>query len=338
MKKFFLSAFAVLFCMALGAQEFGLKTLRLEARGDYQREYIDGDEVAGNSGFKGKFLNIRIDGNISKEFSYSYRQRLNKKNGDANFFDATDWLYLAYTKNNWQLSAGKQVVAIGGYEYDAAPIDLYACAEWWNMIPCYQWGGTVAYMMNEGKDNLSFQLCESPFRGALDDDMFAYNLMWVGSHGWFSTIYSVNMVEYRPGKFVNYISLGNKFNMGKVSFELDFMNRAASGQAFFGKDYSVVGTLAWRPTEKLNLFGKACYDVNETSTGKDYLVAPGTEITRVSAGVEYYPLKDARNDVRLHAVGAYSFGDNTNPAGALLDKQAYVTVGVTWRMNLLGFK
>lgn len=56
------------------------------------------------------------------------RHRLNKKNNDASFFDATDWLYLAYRKDNWELSAGKQVVAIGGYEYDAAPIDLYFCS------------------------------------------------------------------------------------------------------------------------------------------------------------------------------------------------------------------
>lgn len=338
MKKFLISVCATLFCMVIGAQEQNLLNLKIEARGDYQREYVEDEAIDGNCGFKGQFLNLRVDGNISKEFSYSYRQRLNKKNGDANFFDSTDWLYLAYTKDNWQLSAGKQVVAIGGYEYDAAPIDLYACAEWWYNVPCYQWGGTVAYMLNGGKDKFSFQLCESPFRGALDGDMFAYNLMWVGSHGWFNTIYSVNMIEYLPGKYVNYISLGNRFNMGKVSFDFDVMNRAASGQAFLGKDFSVIGKLAWRPTEKLNLFGKASYDVNNTSTGKDFLIAPDTEITRVSAGVEYFPLKDARNDVRLHAVAAYSFGENTNPTGVLLDNQAYITVGLTWRMNLLTFK
>lgn len=334
MKNTLLLGLALFCCSALYAQEQQLLNLRIEARGDYQREYIENSAIDENCGFKGKFLNIRVDGNISKEFSYSYRQRLNKEHSDASFFDATDWLYLTYKKNNWELSAGKQVVAIGGYEYDAAPIDLYFCSEWWQNIPCYQFGGSVAYNVS-GSDKFLFQLCESPFRGKLPDEMYAYNIMWVGSHGWFNTLYSVNFVEYLPGKFANYISLGNKFNVGKVTIDLDLMNRAASGQAFLGKDFSVIGKVAWQPTEKLNLFAKASYDVNNTSTGKDFLVTPDTEITRVGAGIEYFPLKDARNDVRIHAAGSFSFGDN---ASVLLDNQTYFSVGITWRMNLLTIK
>ena len=334
MKKIFFAILALAMCMSLSAQEQKLLNLRLEARGDYQREYLEESTIDENTGFKGKFLNLRLDGNINSEFSYSYRQRLNKKNGDASFFDATDWLYLTYSKNNWQLSAGKQVVAIGGYEYDAAPIDLYACSEWWQHINCYQWGGSIAYALNEGKDKIMFQLCESPFRVA-KEEMYAYNLMWVGSHGCFSTLYSVNMMEYLPGKFVNYISLGNRFDVGNVSVELDLMNRAASGQAFLAKDFSVIGKVAWRPCEKLNIFGKASYDVNNTENAKDYLVVADTEIKRVTAGVEYFPLKDGKNDIRLHAVGSYTFGDDAGASTVLLDKQTYITVGVTWKMDLL---
>lgn len=338
MKKVLLFGLAALFSATIFAQGQELLNLRFEARGDYQREYVDGSAVDENCGFKGQYLNVRADGNIGGGFSYSLRHRLNKQHSDASFFDATDWLYLAYRKDNWELSAGKQVVAIGGYEYDAAPIDLYFCSEWWNNVPCYRWGGTVAYSLNEGKDKLSLQLCESPFRGDSQEEMFAYNLMWVGSHGLFSTTYSVNFVEYLPGKFVNYISLGNRFSLGRFTVDLDVMNRAASGQAFIGKDFSVIGKVAWQPTNKLNVFAKASYDVNNADTGKDYLIAPDTEITRVGAGLEYFPLQDNRNDVRIHVVGSYSFGDNTNPAGVLLDKQTYLTMGITWRMNLLSLK
>lgn len=338
MKKGFLLGFATLLCATVFAQEQNLLNLKLEARGDYQREYIDGDAVDNNCGFKGKFLNVRADGDIGGGFSYSWRQRLNKEHSDASFFDATDWLYLAYKKDNWELSAGKQVVAVGGFEYDSAPIDLYFCSEWWYNLPCYKWGGTVGYTLNNGKDKFSFQLCESPFRLKGQEDMFAYNLMWTSSHDWFASSYSVNFVEYLPGKFVNYISLGNRFYVGNVTIDLDLMNRAASGQAFVGKDFSVIGKVAWMPTKKLNVFAKASYDVNNATTGKDYLIAPDTEITRVGAGVEYFPLQDGRNDVRIHAVGCYSFGENTNPAGVLIDQYTYLSVGITWRMNLLGLK
>lgn len=336
MKRLFSMGLLALFATVLYAQN-ELVNLRVEARADYQREYVDGDDIKENCGFEGKFLNIRMDGNIGKGFAYSYRQRLNKANKDQSFFDATDWIYLTYTKENWSVSAGKQVVGIGGYEYDRAPIDLYFCSEYWNNIPCYQFGVSGAYTTDSGSDKFLVQFCESPFNNEVND-MYAYNIMWYGNHGWFNTIYSVNMIEYAPGKYVNYIVLGNKFNIDRVSLELDVMNRAASGHTFIGKDVSVMGELSWRPNNRFNVFGKVTYDVNNTETVADLCVLPGTEVTRVGAGVEYYPLKDATNDVRLHASASYTFGDNGNVAGALLDKQTFLNVGLTWKMNLLKWK
>ena len=347
MKKAFFLGLAAFFGLALQAQEQqSLLNFRVEARGDYQHEYIQGATNDDATGFKGKFLNLRIDGNISEEFSYSYRQRLNKNHSDASFFDATDWVYLNWKKNNFDISAGKLVVAIGGYEYDIAPIDLYFCSEWWYNVPCYQLGVSAGYSFNEGKDKFLAQICESPFRGDVavvdadgnvvmkkQKDMYAYNFMWMGSHGWFNTLYSVNMMEYLPGKYVNYISLGNRFKFGKFTIDVDLMNRAASGQTFLFSDVSAITTIAWRPTEKLNLFAKASYDVNNSGVEKDFIVSPGAEVTRVGAGVEYYPLKDGRNDVRLHAVGSFTFGNDT-PATALRDNNTYLSVGVTWKMDL----
>ena len=238
---------------------------------------------------------------------------------------------------NWAVSAGKQVVAIGGYEYDRAPIDLYFCSEYWNNIPCYQFGVNLTYTFNEGKDQLLAQVCESPFR-LPGKDMYAYNLLWYGSHGWFNTIYSVNMIECMPGEFINYITLGNKFNVGDFSLEFDVMNRAVRNQTFLMKDISLMGELSYSPSQKWNIFAKATYDVSNTDKAGDYCVMSGTEVTRVGAGVEYYPLDGGNKNVRLHAAFSHSFGKNGNPAGALLDEQSYVTLGLKWKMNLLSFK
>ena len=96
----------------------GLMTLRGEVRLDYQRDMQDGNTVDGNSGFEGKYVNFRVDGRLAKGLTYSWRQRLNKHHEDGNFFDATDWIYLDYRRGCWSFSGGKQVVAIGGWEYD----------------------------------------------------------------------------------------------------------------------------------------------------------------------------------------------------------------------------
>ena len=57
-------------------------------------------------------------------------------------------------------------------------------------------------------------------------------------------------------------------------------------------------------------------------------------ITRVGGGVEYYPLGGRGNrDVRLHAAYSYNFGNN--PYGVLADKGSYLTVGLTWRIDVV---
>lgn len=311
--------------------------LRVETRLDWQGDWLDGNTVKDNTGFAGKFLNIRLDGNITPNLSYSWRQRLNKPHKDASFFDATDWIYLNYDLDRWSFAGGKQVVAIGGWEYDRAPIDLYGCSVFWNNIPCYEIGGSVAFKPTNS-DKLSFQFCESPFYRTDNRNMYAYNLMWTGSHGFFDALYSANLIEYAPGHYINYLALGNKFTFGKVSLELDLMNRASSHQTFFFKDMSVMGELQYRPNGKWNIFGKMTYDVNKSGTDADFTVLDGTEMKMVGAGVEFFPFVNSRHTLTFHANVFYSWGANANSADLMQNKTLTAAVGVKWCVNLLSLK
>ena len=290
MKKIICTLWMAIFTLCAFAQGEKTVNLQLETRIDYQREYLDGDAVKPNSGFKGKYLNVILNGTINEHWSYSYRQRLNKAHADQSFFDATDWIHLTYKVNdNWSFNGGKQVVGIGGYEYDRAPIDLYFCSEYWNNIPCYQLGVSTTYTTNKGNDSFLLQFCESPFNFN-NEDLYAYNLMWYGSHGWYNSIWSVNAQEFAPGKFIYYLALGNEFRFGNAKLQLDFMNRATDDHAFFFKDFSVMSELIYAPSEKWSMFAKATYDVNKSGKEGDYCVLPGTEVTRVGAGIEYFPM------------------------------------------------
>lgn len=341
MKRFLLS-------LALGAAAAGMYAdspetdekilnLRLETRLDWQGDWKDGNTVKDNTGFAGKYLNLRLDGNITHNLSYSWRQRFNKAHKDASFFDATDWIYLNYDLGNWSFAGGKQVVAIGGWEYDRAPIDLYGCSVFWNNIPCYDIGASVGLKVTPS-DKLTVQFCQSPFYRSDNRNMYAYNVMWNGSHGCFDAIYSANFIEYAPGRFINYLALGNKFSFDKVTLELDLMNRASSHQKFLFKDMSVMAELQYRPAEKWNIFAKATYDVNKSGTDADATVLDGTELKMVGAGVEFMPFVNARHILRFHATGFYSWGHNANSANVMQDKTFTASLGVTWYMNLLSLK
>ncbi len=314
-----------------------LLTLRLEARLDYLRNRQDGKTIKDNTGFEGKFINIRADGKITDKLSYSWRQRLNKQHKDGSFFDATDWIYIHYNIGKWAIAGGKQVVNIGSWEYDRAPIDLYECSVFWNNIPCYAIGASAGYRLSSS-DLLTAQVCQSPFFTSENRNMYAYNLMWQGSHKWFHTLYSVNLIETTPGHYINYIALGNKFIYKKFALELDLMNRASAHQTFLFKDASVMGELSYAPCSKWNIYGKMTYDVNHTDNTTDFCVLPGTELTMAGGGFEFYPLAKKNHALRIHANVFYSWGKNAKPGNTMQDKSLIFDIGIKWNMNLLAIK
>ncbi len=310
--------------------------LGIEARFDYLREAIDGTKINGNSGFKVRYFNLRMDGQITPKFSYSWRQRFNRMNSLSDFAQNTDWLHLTYRPTeNWAISAGKQVVMIGGWEYDRAPIELYFCSEYWNNVACYQLGASVAYTTNEGNDTLTFQFCQSPYDHA-EADYFAYNLYWSGQHGFFSALYSLNFSQYAPGKYDAYVVLGNQFQFGDAKLQLDLMNRGVSARELLFDNFSIMGEFSYLVADRVNIFAKATYDKVGNNYASGLFLYPGTEITRLGGGVEYYPLGHKGNrDIRLHAVYAHTLGNNTNPVPTAVNKQSYLTVGLTWKIDIL---
>lgn len=313
-----------------------LENLHLNTRADFTVDYLMGhDSVAPSSdhGFAGKYLVVALDGTIGNNFSYHLRQRINSPNiGFANtFFQGTDWAYLNWNfTDNLFLSAGKQVVAIGGWEYDSNPIDIYYGTEFWNQVCCYEVGASINYVSNSGKNHLLFQVCNSPFINSAMQSMYSYNLMWYGNFGRFKTAYSANMIEYTKGKFINYISLGNKLQFDGVEMYLDVLNRASFEQErFFGQDITAIFGIGVDLGEKWIVFAKAGYDYNQAQLPNadpfDIYVEPGTKVDFESVGFEYYPM--GHRNLRLHLCGSHTSIDGSSKFQANL--------GLTWKVDLL---
>lgn len=328
-----LTAFADTTEPAAGVQS-ELLNLKVRARADWQGDWNHSEMDNELSGFKGQYLMMRLDGEILPGLTYSWRQRFNKNVINGNFFDATDWININYAVRGWHFSAGKQVVAVGGWEYDYDPVDLYCYSTYWQNVPCYQFGVSASYDITP-HDNLLFQVSQSMWQAPGMRNIYGYNLMWTGHHGPFTALWSANMMEYRKGHYISYIALGNKIELGGLSLELDFMNRATSRQTFLFRDCSVIGQLAYvLPNGHWRVHGKMTYDVNHTHSDADLLVRQGTEMTMAGGGVEYFPLRKKRTSLRLHAACYYSWGKNTNDADLMQNHTTYCTAGVTWDMNL----
>lgn len=310
MKKYLFLALISLFTTVAFAQrnndnDLGIKTLKFEVRGDFDC-FSQHDSIW--HGFTGKYLNIILKGDFNDKFFYAYRQRLNKANSENSFFDATDYLYLGWriTKNiSW--TAGKEVVAMGGIEYDLAPIDVYFASLSWGLA-CYQFGTNLQFTTNDGSNTFTLQCTNSPFGEHLYSGMYNYSVHWHGTFKHFGPVCSVNMYEYRKGDFLNVIALGTTFNFGPVDGHLDFFNRTSERHnKFIGDDISLVGQIGVNLMQnRLHLFAKATYDVNELDIADDpsslaynVYVLPGTDIKSYGGGIEFCPIK-GKNDLRFH--------------------------------------
>lgn len=311
-----------------------LLSVNVKARADWQNVWQDGDTDGAESGFEGKYLMLRLDGRIIPGLTYSWRQRFNKSTFDGNFFDSTDWLEIKYDTGKFDVSAGKQIVAIGGWEYDRNPVDIYSASLFWMNVGCYEWGVSGGWHMTPA-DHLTAQVTQSMFHTSKHRNLYAYNLLWNGRHGVWHPLYSVNLTEYEKGRYINYIVLGNHFDLpANLSLEADLINRYARHQKFGLSDCSVIAELAWRPHPAWRLHAKYTYDVNRSGTDADLLVLDGTELNMAGGGVEFMPLRRKRTSLRLHANCYGSWGANSNDADLMRDKTVLISFGVSWDMDV----
>ncbi len=335
-----LTAFAAMMFGAVPSRAEGdkvdyIKTLRIETR--FDADCHDYENAPSTGGFTGRYLNFFIEGNISDRFSYSYRQRILPNSGDKSFFDGTDWFYLQYQiDNNFSLTAGKQVLCIGGYEFDKAPIDVYYWSGFGSSINTgYQFGLKSTYTTDNGLHSFALQVANTCYTKQTLSNMYGYSFMWSGNMGAYQTLWSVNLMEYTKGRFINYISLGNKVTFGRFSAYLDLMNRAVARQSnFLFDDISVIGKAQYGVAEKWTVFVKGGYDRNKAQDASlaatpelcyDPFVLPGTNAYYYGAGVEFFPLNSSR-DIRLHAFVAMRDFNGMN--------ELHCNVGVTWRIDI----
>lgn len=318
-----------------------IETMSVDGRISY--DYIMDREYqvtsAENTGFRGKYLYFNLAGHLSKTISYVYRQRLDEL-GSLPFLDGTELLSVKWDATpDIHISGGKQQVAVGGFEYNTAPIDRYNNTLFWNGFDKYQYG--VAVDANLGRrDNLMLQFVNSPIRQNLSN-IYGASLMWTGHHGFYDAIWSVNAMQQK-GKFTGnkyyygFAAIGNKFTfMPDFYLTIDAMARTWLDNIEFGKNYTISSELSGRPIKALRVFGKYTRDINECEAG-DPIVYDNTNVNTGTFGVEYEALKNNIGGLRLYATGMYSWGDNYTGTIPYFNDEIRIEAGMKVSLDVIG--
>ena len=172
------SGAALLLPLAARAQ-VQISQLYFDTRASFHQEVADGQY---HSQFTGDHFNLNIRGQLGEKLNFRIRQRLNKKVFDErNMFKATDFLYLRWQATpKLAFTVGKNALFIGGYEFDAVPIDVYYYSNFCNnLYQGFAFGVNAEYALAEGQ-TLAFQLCNSPLSLGFQN-LYAFNFAWTGS-------------------------------------------------------------------------------------------------------------------------------------------------------------
>ena len=137
--------------------------------------FIEGDLE--DASFKLNRVKLEILGSFSKQFSYHFRQSFNKYSNPHSLDNLSS--SIEYALVNWKMSdkftltAGKQDIALGGYEYYVNAIKVREYSEFNDNISCYQAG--VAGRFNLSSTNeLVLQVVNN--RSGENDETYLYGL------------------------------------------------------------------------------------------------------------------------------------------------------------------
>jgi hypothetical protein len=297
----------------------------LDARYGYSHDFGEG---LGRFGGNGLFLNL--DGKISPRFSYSMNHRIANTEGYDNLgFGNTNWLTLDYEHDYFSITAGKQDIKVGSFEYDAYDLDCYweMNSSFWNNVSPWQWGLCAGIYPADGHTIL-LQATNSPFSNPEISNLFAYAAAWQGEWDFYDSYWSVNMWEYQKDEFIKSLNFGNRFYLGDFTIELDYSTRCKALSNAFTEDF----TLALTPSYEWE-WGRAFAKIGWERISPYTYISPFGETGDdmfigdngfYGIGAEFFPLKSYK-DIRIHAVWA----SNTH-----LTACHYINIGLTWKLNL----
>ena len=195
------------------------------------------DEAA----FKIKRVRLEILGSFSKEFNWHFRQSFNKYSNPHALDNLSSSIEYAYV--NWKpsekfnLTVGKQFVAMGGYEYYLNSNKIREFSEFNDYVAAYQAGVSAAFNLTPSQE-LVLQVTN--FRSGEDEDMYVYgrpegiakakapllsSLNWNGSYA-DNTVrfrYAASWGQQAEGKNILYLTAANIYEKGPTLLYLDVM-------------------------------------------------------------------------------------------------------------------
>lgn len=261
----------------------------------------------------------------SYKFDWPFRGR------DYSGWNFLDWAYITFSPGPFEFSLGKQLVLMGGFEYEDYDYDVnpIIASSLWNSVPCYRWAFTPAWNLPDGKSKLSLQIACDPLNTHL-----SYGAQWDGTYGPYSMRWSGYTYKNAFDKWRFIASLGNRLELGDWIIDFTWSNKFggwftedpddededAPLADVVAKGHTFVPSIVWAPSDKWEFSLKGSY--NYCSDDNDY------SYTTAGLTASWFPIKDSHS-LRIQAsAGLQDGNDILNPSFF------YGLLGITWNFDL----
>lgn len=344
----------------------------LHLRSAFHAKFNSGAGDTDEASFRFDHIMIGIYGNVTDKLSYKYLQRLNRGTQafeTENLSGTIDYAYLRYQLNRqFAVTAGRQALFVGGFEYNEYPINIYDYSGITNNITCYLTGVNFAYSPRNNQE-IGFQIINN--RAGTMEEAFGqipegverpfaplyYSLAWNSNYSdnKLQLRYAATAGELAKGKWVFMISGGQMVNLEKFNIYLDILyHRSAidhlgvirrmatteDGGAWEGIARSVeyltfVSEANYRFRPKWNIHLKAFYDrasvykENDMFRKGNYLSSWGYQ-----GGIEFFPMADSNLHLFLNATGK-TYKNIKKENFMNQEDQFRVSLGFVYRLPLL---
>ena len=346
--------------------------LSLHLRPAYHAQFNGTPLEFENGGFKFDHIIVDVGGQVTPKISYRYLQRLNKVSPiftKENLPSTIDYAYLKYALNNlFSITAGKQALSVGGFEYNKYPVDVYDYSGISNYITCYLTGMQVAFTPVQNQE-FSFQIVNNrmgTWREAIGtpqigSQLEAPTLPLYYSLGWNSNYldnalqlrYAANITSPAKGKTLVMVSGGQMWQSGPFNIYIDAFYQHSEIDYLGGirnltispenvvenvNYFSLLGELNYRIQPQWNILLKCFY--NNFSTYKSSIfLDKGNCLTswNYQGGIEFYPMKDDN----LHLFLIATFKNYLEPAVAQViapDDSFRISAGFIYRIPIVSLK
>ena len=267
-----------------------------------------------------------VEGDINEYFSFSIcnhwwsaedPQDLYKNTLYTNGNTWTDWANLTIHLGSFDLTGGKMVMAMGGFEFDEYDYEVHSIqsSQLWNNLACYQWGGQISWTDPSEHNQFVAQMTTSPYGiGPVKSKVFTYSLQWRGNYGPLETIWSGTRLDQNWKKKTStyLVTLGQRVSAGDFTLGFDWFNKVGVyddeldtvEDSILEKGNTFIGSVLYAPSEKWEVYAKGGY---ETGYIGDWFGG---------LAFHWYPLKDSK-DLRVHATAGYSLDETVFSIGAI---------------------